>query len=119
MEDIFNTTILCDKCNIKTKKITIIKDGFKIRALECPKCKKKWFHPLDYRNYKDFINLTKRDFQVKLRMVGNSFSVTIPKEIIEFEEKFKQLEKEMDKMIHMSLTEPGKLMLFFKKGEIK
>ena len=61
------------------------------------------------------MTLRNRDFQVKLRMVGNSFSVTIPREIIEFEEKFRQIEKEMDKMIHMSLQEPGKLTLFFKK----
>lgn len=119
MEDLFNNTILCDKCNQKTKKITIFKDGFQIRALECPNCNKRWFHPLDYKNYKDFTELKNRDFQVKLRMVGNSFSVTIPREIIEFEEKFRQLEKEMDKMLHMSLQEPGKLMIIFKKGEIK
>ena len=113
MEDMFENEILCNKCGAKTKKITVIKDGFKIRALECPNCQKKWLHPLDLKEYKDFCNLRERDFQVKLRMVGNSFSVTIPREIIEFEERFKQLEKEMDKMIHMSLQEPGKLIMFF------
>ncbi|MBU1246023.1 MAG: hypothetical protein KKH88_00010 [Nanoarchaeota archaeon] len=119
MEDMFENEILCNKCGKKTEKVTILKDGFKVRALECPGCGKKWLHPLDLKEYQDFITLKNRDFQVKLRMVGNSFSVTIPREIIEFEEKFRQIEKEMDKMIHMSLQEPGKLTLFFKKDRGK
>ena len=61
------------------------------------------------------MNLRKRHFDVKLRMVGNSFSVTIPREIIDFEEKFIQIEKEMDKMMRLSLEEPGKVSIYFRK----
>ncbi len=93
-----------------------IKDGFKIRTLECPECKKQWYHPLDLQRYKNFRTLRDKEFRVKLRMVGNSFCVSIPKEIIEFEEKFARLEKEIDNLIRMSLEEPGKLSLFFQRG---
>jgi len=61
------------------------------------------------------MNLRKRHFDVKLRLGGNSFSVTIPREIIDFEEKFIQIEKEMDKMMRLSLEEPGKVSIYFRK----
>jgi hypothetical protein len=48
-------------------------------------------------------------------MVGNSFSVTIPREIIAFEEKFLQMEKEMDQMMRLCLDRPGRLSLEFRK----
>ena len=48
-------------------------------------------------------------------MVGNSFSVTIPKEIIDFEENFKDMEQEMDKIMRLTLDEPGKLSLYFRR----
>ncbi|MCD4759888.1 hypothetical protein K8R33_03295 [archaeon] len=115
MKDIFEANILCDKCNIKTDKKIAIKDGYKIRFFECPKCKEKIYHPLDLKEYQEFKNLKRRQFNVKLRMVGNSFSVTIPREIIDFEEKFAQMENEMNQMIRLSLEEPGRLSLRFRK----
>ena len=115
MKDIFDAEVLCNKCNVKTKKGTSIRDGFKIRFFECPKCHQRWIHPADKKEYDELKDLQKRKFDVKLRMVGNSFSVTIPREIIDFEEKFAQLEKEMDRMIRLSLDEPGKLSLRFRK----
>ncbi len=115
MKDIFHANIQCDKCNVKTDKKVAIKDGFKLRFFECPKCNQKWQHPTDFKEYQKFKELQKRHFDVKLRMVGNSFSVTIPREIIDFEEKFIQMEKEMDKMMRLSLEQPGKLSLYFRK----
>lgn len=115
MEDLYYNTILCTNCNKKTVKTAVIKDGFKIRALKCPNCNKEWYHPLDMQRYKNFQELKNKEFSVKLRMVGNSFCVSIPKEIIEFEERFALLEKEIDNLIRMSLEEPGKLSLFFSK----
>jgi hypothetical protein len=112
MKDIFNANMLCDKCNIKTDKKIAIKEGFKLRFFECPQCKEKWYHPTDMKEYQEFKALRQRHFDVKLRMVGNSFSVTIPREIIEFEEKF---EKEINNMMRLSLEEPGKLSIRFRK----
>lgn len=111
MTDPFENTILCNECGNETEKNILIKNGFKMRTMECRGCSKVWFHPLDMQNYKDFIKLRKRSFQVKLRYVGNSFCVSIPKEIIEFED----LEKQMSKMMNIMLEEPGKLSIFFSR----
>lgn len=114
--DIFqDTKILCSKCNKETKPITLEEKGFKIRAKECVLCGKTWTHPGDMKDFEQFQKLNQRQFNVKLRMVGNSFSVTIPREIIAFEEKFAQIEKEMDQMMRLSLDEPGKLILRFRE----
>ena len=115
MKDMFDADIVCNQCNIKTNKGCQVRDGFKIRFSECPKCKEKFYHPADIREYQEFKTLKRRHFNVKLRMVGNSFSVTIPREIIDFEEKFAQMEKEMNQMLRLSLDEPGKLSLRFRK----
>lgn len=112
MADIFENTILCEKCNKKTNKSVLHKEGFRIRTWECPQCHKKWYHPVDLQEFENFNKIRNKQFQVKLRLVGNSFCVSIPREIIEFE---KEMQKEMDKMISMSLEEPEKLSLFFSK----
>ena len=115
MKDIFQAELLCPNCDIKTKKGEEIKEGYIIRYFKCPNCSQKIYHPLDLKDYGDFQKLKEREFQVKLRLVGNSFSVTIPKEIIDFEEKFMQLEKEMDRIMKLTLEEPGKINLYFKR----
>jgi hypothetical protein len=115
MKDIFNANVVCNKCNTQTKKKLLEKEGFTIRFFECPKCNEKWYHPTDMKEYQEFRKLKDRIFKVKLRMVGNSFSVTIPKEIINFEEKFLQMEKEMDNMINLCLDTPNRLSLHFQE----
>ena len=85
MKDIYENDILCKNCKISTAKGHLVKDGFKIRTWECRKCGKVWYHPLDSNEYLKFNKLKKRQFKVKLRKVGNSFSATIPQDIIEFE----------------------------------
>lgn len=115
MNDIFENKIICNNCNKETIKAELDENGFKLRALECPDCGKQWMHPGDLKDYERFKELKSRQFSVKLRMVGNSFSVTIPREIIEFEERFAKLEREMDNMMRLSLDEPGKLILRFKE----
>jgi len=112
MADIFDNPILCKECNIQTRKTHINRNGFTLRALECPKCSKQWYHPLDLQDYENFNKIKNKQFQVKLRMVGNSYTVSIPREIIEFEE---EMSREITKIIHMSLEEPEKLSLFFSK----
>ena len=119
MADIFENTIVCESCNKKTKKAVVIKDGHKIRFWHCEKCNKKWPHPLDIQKYNDFQKIKRKQFKVKLRLVGNSYAVSIPREIIDFQREFNKLSKEMHKMISLSLEEPEKLSLFFNKRLLK
>ena len=47
MIDIFEYGILCKDCGKKMEKVTIDKNGFHLRALECKKCENKIIHPQD------------------------------------------------------------------------
>lgn len=121
MPDIFDEIVTCSKCGKKMNKITVVKNGFNIRALECKKCSKYVYHPADIEEYKKFQELKQRPFNVKLRMVGNSYTVSIPREIIQLEQEMhkemaKQMER-MNKIVKLILEEPGKLSLFFNEPE--
>ncbi|MFA5887286.1 MAG: hypothetical protein WC852_01070 [Candidatus Nanoarchaeia archaeon] len=107
MADIFDADIVCDECKTRTVKGELFKDGFRIRAWRCPKCNKVWPHPLDMAQYEGFKRLKQRDFEVKLRQVGNSWSVSIPKEIIQFEAV------KATKLVRLSLDNPGKVSISF------
>ena len=109
--DIFDNPILCKDCKKETVKTITIKNNFKLRSINCKSCNKTWYHPTDLENYKEFQKIKIKPFKVKLRFVGNSYTVSIHREIIEFED----LERQLDKFIEMSLEEPGKLSLFFQK----
>src|SRR3989344_9395931 len=115
MKDIFETTILCDDCNQKTEKIISNKEGYRIRAWRCNSCQKVWSHPADMEEYGNFQKLHNKQFQVKLRVVGNSYTISIPREIIEFEE---ELRREMNSMIRLSLDSPEKISIYF-SGQLK
>lgn len=115
MADIFDTTIMCDACRTETMKKTTDREGFPIRSAECPSCHKVWHHPLDIQDYENFKQLRNKQFQVKLRLVGNSYTVSIPREIIEFEEEMRKEMEQMDHMIRMALEEPDKLSIFFSR----
>ncbi len=116
MEDMFNATIICDKCGKKAQNIEIIKDGFRLRIKQCPGCGRKWYHPLDLEEYKNFSKLREKNFEVKLRFVGNSFCVSIPREIISFQEDMmNEMKEKMNQMIRMNLDSPEKLTLYFSK----
>jgi len=111
MKDIYDGVVLCDNCGKKTSKDHITRDGFKIRILKCDNCGQKLYHPTDIEKYHKFNKLKGKSFNVKLRMVGNSFCVSIPKEIIEF----RKLEKEFDEMVSLCLDNPERLSLYFSK----
>lgn len=110
MTDIFNTTLVCDACNERTSKSITEKEGFSIRTWSCPSCNRKWHHPSDLDEYNNFKRIKNKTFQVKLRMVGNSYTISIPREIIEFEE---EIQREINDIIRLSLEEPSKLSIFF------
>jgi len=115
MIDMYNQKILCNECDIQTKKNIISKDGYQIRILECPNCSKIIYHPRDIKEYEDFKKLKSRDFNVKLRMVGNSFCVSVPKELIDFH---REMENEINDMVRLSLEGPGKIGMFFVSKKI-
>ena len=108
--DIFENTILCKNCNKKMLASEIEKNGFHLRTLVCDKCGNKIIHPQDLKEYEDFINLKKKDFHVKLRFVGNSYAVSIPKEIIDF---MHEQEKKMKDMVKLCMEDFGRLSLSF------
>lgn len=110
MTDIFNNKILCRKCNVEMKPLQIMKDGFVLRVLRCDKCGSRIVHPKDEQEYKNFNELKKKHFNVKMRFVGNSYAVSIPKEIVDF---MKEQEKIAGDMVQLCFEEMGKVGLNF------
>lgn len=108
--DIFDTTILCNKCGKKMNHTIINKAGAQLRAVECPKCNDKIIHPSDLNSLEKFNNLKGKTYNVKLRVVGNSHAVSIPKEIVNF---IRQQEKMMDDMVRLCFDDMHKLSLRF------
>ncbi|MBT3866251.1 hypothetical protein HOF78_04105, partial [Candidatus Woesearchaeota archaeon] len=51
MKSINNANILCNNCNIKTKKQILIKNNFQLRTWKCLNCHEQWIHPLDEEAY--------------------------------------------------------------------
>lgn len=114
MKDIFDNTILCNNCNIKMQKSEVIRNGFLLRVVICPKCGDKIIHPHDQGEYDQYINLKNKVFKVKLRLVGNSYAVSIPKEIVLF---IKEQERIFDDMVRLCFEQGNKLSLMFGQKE--
>ena len=110
MTDIFNNKILCGKCDVQMMPFNISKNGFVLRAVECPRCHARIVHPKDEQEYNDFIELKKKQFNVKMRYVGNSYAVSIPKEIVNF---MHDQEKMVDDMVKLCFEEFGLISLNF------
>ncbi len=121
MTDIFDAKILCKNCNLIMKQKVMEKEGLQLRAVECPKCKDKIVHPADMNCMNKFNDLKGKTFNVKLRMVGNSHTVSIPKEIVDLineqhrlmNEQHRRISKEMNEMVKMAFEDFGKLRLSF------
>jgi len=112
MVDIFDNKILCRKCDSRMKKAQLAKNGFLFRIMACPKCNEKLIHPVDEQEYNKFISLKNKEFRVKMRLVGNSYAVSIPKEIVLF---MNQQEKIMGEMVKLCFEDFGRLSLNFKE----
>jgi hypothetical protein len=110
MADIFDNTILCKSCKSKMQKGKFIKNGFALRVVVCPKCSEKIVHPVDEHEYKRYVDLKNKQFTVKMRLVGNSYAVSIPKEIVSFMSEQKKI---MDDMVNLCFEEMGRLSLNF------
>ncbi|MDO8467972.1 MAG: hypothetical protein Q7S56_03450 [Nanoarchaeota archaeon] len=110
MTDIFDHAILCKKCGKEMQKGNIVRKGLILRALECPKCGDKLVHPIDEEKYDKYINLKNKQYIVKMRLVGNSYAVSIPKEIVAF---MRQQEKIMNDMVKLCFEDFGRVSLRF------
>jgi DNA-directed RNA polymerase subunit M/transcription elongation factor TFIIS len=110
MTDIFDNKIFCNKCNTRMEKAQISKNGFLLRAMICPKCNDKVIHPVDEQEYNKYTSLRNKEFRVKMRVVGNSYTVSIPKEIVSF---IKEQEKIMNDMVKLCFEDMGRLSLDF------
>ena len=110
--DIFERTILCKDCNRPMEKATVVKNGFRMRGIVCPEGHDNIIHPADLEEYNKFKALSQKEFKVKMRIVGNSYAVSIPKEIVSF---MHAQEKLMNDMVNLCFEESGKLSLTFNK----
>ena len=114
MKDIFDAKISCKNCNIEMKPLTIDKNGFKLRAMHCSKCNDKIIHPSDLNNFKHYNDLKRKTYNVKLRIVGNSHAVSIPKEIIDFINGMSHgMSRHRNDMVKLCFEDFGKLSLSF------
>lgn len=116
MKDIFDTTILCNTCHLKMKRSDMEKNGFVMRAVKCENCGERIIHPQDQQEYGQFNLLRNKEFKVKLRIVGNSYAVSIPREIINF---MQEQERIMNDMVRLCFDNTRKLSLNFDEEEIE
>lgn len=102
MTDIFDTKIVCKNCDNEMSSTIVNRNGFELRAVQCNKCGDTITHPADLNGFEHFNNLRGKTFNVKLRMVGNSHAISIPKEIIDFiNEQHRSMRTRMDDMVRL------------------
>jgi transcription elongation factor Elf1 len=119
MKDIFDAKISCKKCDEEMKPILLVKQGFKVRAVRCDKCGEKIVHPADLHHLQHYNDLKRKTYNVKLRVVGNSHAVSIPKEIVDFiNDTHRGMSKQMDDMVKLCFEDFGKLSLRFIDEEV-
>lgn len=92
------------------EKTIVNKNGLELRAVSCKPCNQSIIHPADLNNMENFKNLKDKTYNVKLRIVGNSHAISIPKEIVEF---IQHQEKIMDNMVKLCFEDMHKLSLRF------
>ena len=95
-------------------KAALVKNGFSMRALKCLSCENYIIHPQDENEYKQFLILRKKHFSVKLRLVGNSYTVSIPREIVNF---INDQDKIIDEIVKLNFEGMRKLSLIFDRDE--
>ncbi len=119
----FDEIVVCSGCGKKMQRIDLIKNGFRLRALQCDKCEKRIVHPADIEEYKRFSQLKQTPFAVKLRMVGNSYTVSIPREIVDFMNEqdgmHQRVMKMQNEMVRVFFEEFGKISLTFAQPQQK
>jgi len=114
MADIFDNKILCNKCEKVMKPVLISKNGFNLRAMKCETCNEVLVHPADKQEYEEFMRLKNKEYEVKMRMVGNSYAVSIPREIVSF---MQDQDNMINNMVKLCFSEPGKISMMFNTPE--
>tara|TARA_Y100000034_G_scaffold136834_1_gene216201 strand:- start:2593 stop:2985 length:393 start_codon:yes stop_codon:yes gene_type:complete len=113
MTDIFDTKISCKKCGKEMEKVKVNMKGFGIRAVRCRGCKEEIVHPSDIHALEQFKDLKGKNFHVKMRVVGNSHAISIPKEIVNFiNEMHRDMQSEMD-MVRLQFDDFNRLSVHF------
>lgn len=99
MTDIFDAQIMCKKCHREMQQCVVNRNGMELRAVKCKQCGDLIVHPADLNGMENFKDLKDKKFNVKLRMVGNSHAISIPKEIIDFmNERQREMKRHMDEV---------------------
>lgn len=112
--DIFDAKISCKKCDVPMDQLEVHKNGFELRAVKCPKCGQEIIHPEDLGAMNHYNNLKGKTFRVKLRMVGNSHAISIPKEIVSFiNEMHRQMDREVNDMVRLCFEDFDRLSVQF------
>ena len=96
------------------KPLLLTRNGFNLRTIHCKECNQTIIHPSDKQEYEEFMRLKKKDFEVKMRMVGNSYAVSIPREIVDF---MQEQENMIDNMVKLSFEEAGRISMRFNTPE--
>ncbi len=92
----------------------VSKEGFQLRAVQCPQCKEQIIHPADLQAVTHFDELRGKTFSVKLRMVGNSHAISIPKEIVDFmNEQHRHAKRQMADMVRLCFEDARTLSVLF------
>ena len=118
MTDIFDATITCKTCDEQMQQTLVDKEGFELRAMRCPSCGDTIVHPADLNGFEHFNNLRGKTFNVKLRVVGNSHAISIPKEIITFmNEQHRHMQKRMDDIVKLCFEDFETLRVRFGEHE--
>lgn len=112
MDLLENTDVLCKKCKEPMERAIALKDGFQLRVFQCPNCKARYFHPSDLEKYEEYHKLKEKQYSMKLRMVGNSFCISIPKEIVRF------THTREDSFVALSMEDPNNVRIVFRKQVI-
>ncbi len=114
MTDIFDTRIACKQCQCEMEHTVVSKEGFELRAVQCPRCKDRVLHPTDLQTVRDFNEIRGKTFMVKLRMVGNSHAISIPKEIVDFiNEHHRAAKRQMADMVRLCFEDARHLSVRF------
>ena len=115
--DIFDENIICKQCKKEMVPTEVHREGFQLRAVQCPSCESIIVHPEDTQKLYDFKQIRGKTFHVKLRVVGNSHAISIPKEIVEFiEDQHRMMSRHMDDMVRLCFEDRGKLSLNFNQA---
>ncbi len=107
MDLLDNIDALCKTCKVPMKRETTTKEGFIMRIFRCPSCHSQYLHPIDLEKYEQYHQLRDKQFNMKLRMIGNSFCISIPREII----RFNQIEE--NSIVSLSMDNPEHVRLIF------